>query len=92
MRVDKFGLSLLIALVCSLGGISAAHADTQWRSLNPDNTLLLELATGSVVIELNPRFAPKHVEQVKALASKGFYNNVDFYRVIDGFVAQGGIG
>lgn len=92
MRVDKFCLSLLLAWVCSLTAISGAHASTQWRNLNPDNTLLLELATGVVVIELNPRFAPKHVAQVKALASKGFYNNLDFYRVIDGFVAQGGIG
>jgi cyclophilin family peptidyl-prolyl cis-trans isomerase len=56
----------------------------------PDNTLLLELKDGTVTIELLPELAPKHVEQIKALATRGFYDGTPFHRVIDGFMAQGG--
>jgi cyclophilin family peptidyl-prolyl cis-trans isomerase len=55
-----------------------------------DNTLLLELKDGTVTIELLPELAPKHVEQIKALVAKGFYDGTPFHRVIDGFMAQGG--
>jgi peptidylprolyl isomerase len=53
--------------------------------------LNLDLSTGGrVVIQLRPDLAPKHVERVKALARKGFYNGIIFHRVIDGFMAQTG--
>ena len=44
----------------------------------------------SVTIRLRPDLAPKHVEQIKALAKRGFYDGVVFHRVIDGFMAQTG--
>ncbi len=60
-------------------------------ALDPENTLNLDLSTGGrVVIQLRPDLAPKHVERVKALARKGFYNGIIFHRVIDGFMAQTG--
>ena len=52
----------------------------------------MEMQEGQVVIELNPLFAPKTVRQFRRLASEGFYDGLSFYRVIDGFVAQGGDG
>lgn len=55
-----------------------------------DNTLTIELKDGPVVVELLPDVAPKHVAQIKELASKGEYDNVAFHRVIDGFMAQTG--
>jgi peptidylprolyl isomerase len=58
--------------------------------MDPENTLKVELSTGPVTIELLPDLAPKHVEQIKALAREGFYDGVVFHRVIDGFMAQGG--
>jgi peptidylprolyl isomerase len=58
--------------------------------MDAENTLLVELSTGPVTIELLPDLAPKHVEQIKALAREGFYDGVVFHRVIDGFMAQGG--
>ena len=58
--------------------------------MDPENTLNVELSTGPVTIELLPDLAPKHVEQIKALAREGFYDGVVFHRVIDGFMAQGG--
>lgn len=83
-------LFLLIAFVF----MSACGADNstseQWRVLDINNTVLLSLPHGKVVIELAPQFSPKHVEQFSALVKKSFYDGTKFYRVIDGFVAQAG--
>jgi len=57
---------------------------------DPENTLVITLKDGDVVIELLPDVAPKHVEQIKALARAGEYDNVAFHRVIEGFMAQTG--
>ena len=56
----------------------------------PENTLTIELKDGSVVIELFPEVAPKHVERIKSLVEEGKYDGVAFHRVIDGFMAQTG--
>jgi cyclophilin family peptidyl-prolyl cis-trans isomerase len=55
-----------------------------------DDFLTIELKDGPVVVELLPGMAPKHVAQIKELASKGEYDNVAFHRVIEGFMAQTG--
>jgi peptidylprolyl isomerase len=57
---------------------------------DPENTILMELKDGTVVIELLPDVAPQHVERMKALARAGAYDNVVFHRVIEGFMAQTG--
>lgn len=59
-------------------------------NLDPQNTIYLDLKDGRVVIKLRPDLAPKHVEQVKALTKRGFYNGIVFHRVITGFMAQTG--
>ena len=53
-------------------------------------TLTLHLTTGDGVIKLRPDLAPNHVARIVELAEEGFYDNVKFHRVIDGFMAQGG--
>jgi len=56
-----------------------------------ENILLLDLSTGKrVAIRLMPSWAPHHVERIKTLARRGFYDGVIFHRVIDGFMAQTG--
>lgn len=55
-----------------------------------ENTLYLELKDGRVTIQLLPDLAPQHVERIKVLARRGFYDNTPFHRVIEGFMAQGG--
>ena len=55
-----------------------------------ENTLILDLKTGPVVIALKPDVAPNHVARIKELARKGFYDGVVFHRVIPGFMAQTG--
>ena len=57
---------------------------------DPENTIILTLKDGDVVIELLPDVAPKHAERMKALARAGAYDNVAFHRVIEGFMAQTG--
>ena len=57
---------------------------------DPENTILIELKDGTVVIELLPDVAPEHSARMKELARAGHYDNVCFHRVIDGFMAQTG--
>ena len=57
---------------------------------DPQNTVYLQTKDGRVTIRLRPDLAPKHVEQVKALTKRGFYDGVVFHRVIAGFMAQTG--
>ena len=57
---------------------------------DPENTLIMELPWGKVVIEMRPDLAPKHVERIKDLVRKNFYNNTPFHRVMKDFMAQGG--
>lgn len=83
-----------LLVLFSFAFVSACGADNvtdqQWRTLDVNNTVLLTLPHGKVVIELAPQFSPKHVEQFSALVKKSFYDGTKFYRVIDGFVAQAG--
>jgi peptidylprolyl isomerase len=77
-----------LAFLCLFALIAPAHA----QNADPQNTLILETTKGRVVIRLRPDLAPKHAERMKLLAREGFYNNVPFHRVLDGFMAQTGDG
>jgi cyclophilin family peptidyl-prolyl cis-trans isomerase len=57
---------------------------------DPENTVIITLKDGEVVVALLPDVAPKHVERMKLLARAKAYDNVCFHRVIDGFMAQTG--
>jgi cyclophilin family peptidyl-prolyl cis-trans isomerase len=57
---------------------------------DPENTIIMTLKDGEVVIALLPDVAPKHTERMKTLARAKAYDNVCFHRVIDGFMAQTG--
>jgi cyclophilin family peptidyl-prolyl cis-trans isomerase len=57
---------------------------------DPENTVIITLKGGDVVIELLADIAPKHCERMKTLARAKAYDNVAFHRVIDGFMAQTG--
>lgn len=74
---------------------AAAPAKTggsAWRDVDPENLVLIDTRYGEIAVELAPDFAPEHAKRVRALARAHFYDGLSFYRVIDGFVAQGGIG
>jgi cyclophilin family peptidyl-prolyl cis-trans isomerase len=55
-----------------------------------ENTMILKLKNGDVVIELFDKIAPKHVERFKLLVKEKKYDGVVFHRVIEGFMAQTG--
>jgi peptidylprolyl isomerase len=78
------------ALLGAVFLLSATAADAQGPARDPENTLFMDLKDGRVVIELRPDIAPKHVEQIKTLVRRGFYDGTPFHRVIEGFMAQGG--
>ena len=62
----------------------------QWRLVDADNIIKITLPTGAAYIELNPLLAPKHTQNIKQLAREGFYKDLNVYRFVEGFVAQGG--
>lgn len=84
--------------LCAVLLMAAAHAGdapfpaADWRKLDPDNLVLIDTKYGETAVELAPEFAPNHVARLRALIRTHFYDGTSFYRVIDGFVAQGGIG
>ncbi|MFM9890274.1 MAG: peptidylprolyl isomerase [Rickettsiales bacterium] len=81
----RFFTTLLSVLLIA----TAATAATP-EIKDPENTLLLQLKDGTVVIQLRPDLAPGHVERIKKLTREGFYNGIVFHRVIEGFMAQTG--
>src|SRR5437868_285554 len=81
-------LSLLAALVCAI----PALAQPLPAGLDKANAVVIDTTKGRIVIKLRTDLAPEHAERIKTLAREGYYNNVPFHRVIDGFMAQTGDG
>ena len=81
------GLALAMMGTAALAQAPKAEAP---KAADPANTLVIELKSGIVKVQLRPDLAPKHVERVKTLAKEGFYNGQKFHRVIAGFMAQTG--
>jgi peptidylprolyl isomerase len=81
-------MKLPLTILAALTSMAAAPAD--WRSLDPENTLVVETTKGRIVVEMRPEFAPLAVARVKRLAREGVYDGLQFHRVIDGFVDQTG--
>jgi peptidylprolyl isomerase len=84
-------ISMLRTTLAALAlSASFGLAQAQAPALDPQNTIVLDTKDGRVTIKLRPDLAPKHVEQIKALTKRGFYDGIVFHRVIDGFMAQTG--
>jgi peptidylprolyl isomerase len=81
-------LAVLAALVC----VAPALAQPLPANLDKQNAIVIDTTKGRIVIKLRTDIAPKHAERIKQLAREGFYNNVPFHRVMDGFMAQTGDG
>jgi len=74
----------------TLADVLAAAGPTDWRALDPDHTLYLELDSGRIVIELAPQFAPEHAANILRLARQGYYDGLAILRSQDNFVVQWG--
>jgi peptidylprolyl isomerase len=81
-------LAILTALVLA----APALAQKLPANLDKTNAIVIDTTKGRIVIALRADLAPKHAERIKQLARDGYYNNVPFHRVIDGFMAQTGDG
>jgi peptidylprolyl isomerase len=74
----------------SMPEVLAASSPADWRPLDPENTLYVELPQGRVVIELAPAFAPLHVANIKTLARARYFDGLSVIREQDNYVAQWG--
>jgi len=83
-------IAVVAALVCA--GPAFAQRVQLPAGADPQNTLVIDSTKGRIVIKLRTDLAPKHAERLKTLAREGYYNNVPFHRVMDGFMAQTGDG
>jgi peptidylprolyl isomerase len=81
-----------LAVVAALFAIAPALAQPLPANLDKANSLVIDTSKGRIVVRLRTDLAPQHAERLKMLAKEGFYNNVPFHRVIDGFMAQTGDG
>jgi peptidylprolyl isomerase len=63
---------------------------SDWRTVDPENTILMEVGGHGVVIELAPQFAPRHVANIRTLTHEHFFDGLAVVRVQDNFVAQWG--
>ena len=83
-------LCLLALTVLVAPSVQAADSPAKWLRVDPESIVLIDTRYGQVAVELAPQFAPRHVERMKALVRAHFFDGLSFYRVVDGFVAQGG--
>ena len=88
-------MKIVTAAALSLSLLTAAPAVAQtasadWRTVAPENLLVIDTAKGRILVEMDPRVAPMSVNRVRTLADRGFYDGLKFHRVIPGFMAQTG--
>jgi peptidylprolyl isomerase len=83
-------LAVAVALVCAAPAF--AQAPKLPAGVDAQNALVIDTSKGRVIVKLRTDIAPKHAERLKLLAREGYYNNVPFHRVMEGFMAQTGDG
>lgn len=74
----------------TMAAVLAASTAADWRPLDPEKTLYLDLDSGRVIFELAPNFAPAHVANLRALTQAGWFDGLSINRVQDNFVTQWG--
>src|SRR3978361_551880 len=81
-------VAFIVALMCG----APAIAQSLPAGLDKANAVVIDTTKGRIVFKLRADLAPKHAERIKLLTREGYYNNVPFHRVMDGFMAQTGDG
>lgn len=74
----------------SLGEILEQSPASDWRAVDPENTLYMELPAGRVIIELAPEFAPNHAANIRALVRARWFDGAAIVRSQDNYVVQWG--
>jgi cyclophilin family peptidyl-prolyl cis-trans isomerase len=88
-KIAIAGVASLALLSASVPAVAQAPA-AEWRTVAPENLLIIDTAKGRILVELEPRIAPLSVARVRTLADQGFYDGLKFHRVLEGFMAQTG--
>ena len=93
-RILKFAFALALTVVIAAPAMSPALAQAPKlpAGTDPQNALVIDTTKGRIIIKLRTDLAPQHAERLKQLAREGFYDNVPWHRVMDGFMAQTGDG
>src|SRR6201988_864905 len=82
----------ILAVLAALFLVAPALAQPLPANLDKANSIVIDTTKGRIIIKLRTDLAPQHAERIKQLARDGFYDNVPFHRVIEGFMAQTGDG
>ena len=82
--------ALALLVVAAAPAVAQTAAPTDWRTVAPENLLVIDTARGRILVELEPRVAPQAVSRIRTLADQGFYDGLKFHRVIPDFMAQTG--
>lgn len=82
--------TLLAAAAVSMIAGGAVAQTAEWRTVSPDNLWVIDTSKGRVLVELEPRAAPSHIERIRTLTNRGFYDGLKFHRVLPNFMAQTG--
>ena len=82
--------ALSLSLLASSPVIAQTAPAGDWRTVAPENLLVIDTVHGRILVELEPRMAPQAVNRIRTLADQGFYDGLKFHRVIPGFMAQTG--
>ena len=95
--MKRCAVLLALSALCASPSFAASPAELlaaspakDWRPLDPQNTLVMDVGGHQVIIELAPRFAPKHVANIRTLAHEGYWDGTAVVRVQDNFVTQWG--
>lgn len=95
MRIQMAMAGVALLLLTAAPALAAqetppAPPATEWRTPDAANLLVIDTTRGRVLVEMSPEVAPAHVERIRLLAGRGFYDGLAWHRVIDWFMAQTG--
>jgi peptidylprolyl isomerase len=90
MKSALIAAALVLAPVAVFAQAAPTLSASDWRTPDPNNVLVIDTNQGRIIMEMAPQLAPGHVERVRGLVKAKFYDGHQFFRVIDGFMAQTG--
>ena len=93
MKITPYVLAAALSVLAPAAAsaqTAPAPAASDWRTIAPENLLVIDTSKGRILVELEPRATPRHAERIRTLADQGFYDGLKFHRVITGFMAQTG--
>ena len=90
MRLTALAIGLVLAASSVAAQEPTAPAPTDWRTVPADNLMIIDTNRGRILVEMAPEVAPLHVERMRLLTRRAFFDGIVFHRVIDNFMAQTG--